>query len=182
MSPFHQLLSQAPPSLRDIKPPFDVQQSLFPYFVAGGILVVIIAILGWLYLRKRRQTSAPTSIEEVEVRPPHEIAYERLATIEASEWLARGEMDAYHTHISHVIRGYIEARYRIPALQLTTTHLLKQLTEQQLGALYIDKIRHFLANCDKVKFATYQPAATEAAKRMVEARWFVDVTKTPMQI
>ena len=115
MSPFHQLLSQAPPSLRDIKPPFDVQQSLFPYFVAGGILVVIIAILGWLYLRKRRQTSAPTSIEEVEVRPPHEIAYERLAAIEASEWLARGDMDAYHTQISHVIRGYIEARYRIPA-------------------------------------------------------------------
>lgn len=180
MSSFYQLLSQAPPSLRDIKPPLEPQQSLFPYFVAAGILVVIIATLVWFYLQQRRQTSAPTSIEEVEVCPPHEIAYERLAAIEASEWLARGELDAYHTQISRVIREYIEARYRIPALELTTTQLLAQLTEGQLGALYVDKIRHFLVNCDKVKFATYQPATAEAAKRMIEARWFIDVTRIPV--
>ena len=184
MSSYYQLLSQAPSSLRDIKPPLEPQQSLFPYFVVGGILVVIIAMLVWFYLQQRRQTSAPTSIEKGEVCPPHEIAYERLAAIEASEWLARGELDAYHTHISHVIREYIEARYRIPALELTTTQLLAQLTEGQsegqLGALYVDKIRHFLVNCDKVKFATYQPATTEAAKRMIEARWFIDVTKIPV--
>ena len=180
MSSFYQLLSQAPPSLRDIKPPLEPQQSLFPYFVAGGILVAIIATLVWFYLQQRRQTSAPTSIEEVEVHPPHEIAYERLAAIEASEWLARGELDAYHTQISRVIREYIEARYRIPALELTTTQLLAQLTEGQLGALYVEKIRHFLVNCDKVKFATYQPATAEAAKRMIEARWFIDVTKIPI--
>ena len=184
MSSFYQLLSQAPSSLRDIKPPLEPQPSLFPYFVAGGILVVIIATLVWFYLQQRRQTSAPTSIEEVEVCPPHEIAYERLAAIEASEWLARGELDAYHTQLSRVIREYIEARYRIPALELTTTQLLAQLTEGQsegqLGALYVDKIRHFLVNCDKVKFATYQPATTEAAKRMIEARWFIDVTKIPV--
>ena len=180
MSSFYQLLSQAPPSLRDIKPPLEPQPSLFPYFVAGGILVVIIAMLVWFSLQQRRQTSAPTSIEEVEVCPPHEIAYERLAAIEASEWLARGELDAYHTHISRVIREYIEARYRIPALELTTTQLLAQLTEGQLGALYVDKIRHFLVNCDKVKFATYQPATAEAAKRMIEARWFIDVTRIPV--
>lgn len=180
MFSFYQLLSQAPPSLRDIKPPLEPQQSLFPYFVAGGILVVIIAMLVWFYLQQRRQTSAPTSTEEVEVCPPHEIAYERLAAIEASEWLARGELDAYHTQISRVIREYIEVRYRIPALELTTTQLLAQLTEGQLGALYVDKIRHFLVNCDKVKFATYQPATAEAAKRMIEARWFIDVTRIPV--
>lgn len=180
MSSFYQILAQVPPTLRDIKPPLEPQQSLFLYFVAGGILVVIIAMLVWLYLQQRRQTSPRTSIEAEEVRPPHEIAYERLAAIEASEWLARGELDAYHTHISHVIREYIEARYRIPALELTTTHLLMQLAEQQLGTLYIDKVRHFLTNCDKVKFATYQPATAEAAERMKEARWFVDVTKMPI--
>ena len=180
MSSFYQLLWQAPSTLRDIKPPLEPQPSLFPYFVAVGILVVIIATLVWFYLQQRRQTSAPTSTEEVEVCPPHEIAYERLAAIEASEWLARGELDAYHTQISRVIREYIEARYRIPALELTTTQLLAQLTEGQLGALYVDKIRHFLVNCDKVKFATYQPATAEAAKRMTEARWFVDVTKIPV--
>ena len=184
MSSFYQLFSQAPSSLRDIKPPLESPQSLFPYFVVGGILVFIIAMLVWFYLQQRRQTSASTSIEEGEVCPPHEIAYERLAAIEASEWLARGELDAYHTQISHVIREYIEACYRIPALELTTTQLLAQLTEGQsegqLGALYVDKIRHFLVNCDKVKFATYQPATAEAAKRMIEARWFIDVTKIPV--
>ena len=179
MSLFYQFLLQAPPNLRDIKPPLEVQQSPLPYFfLTGGIFVVIITVSAWLYLRKRRQTSEPTPIEEGEVRPPHEIAYERLATIEGEKWPTQGDMDVYHIHISHVIREYIKARYRIPALELTTTQLLAQLANQPHGTLDIDKVRHFLANCDKVKFTTYQPAVSEATERMAEARWFVDMTKT----
>ncbi len=179
MSLLYQFLSQAPPKLRAIKPPLEVPQSLFPYFLAGGIFVGVVAMLVWLYLRKRRQPPAPTPTEEADIRSPHEIAYERLAAIEAAAWLAHGDMDAYHTHISHVIREYIAARYRIPALELTTTLLLSQLANLQLGTLDITKVRHFFVNCDKVKFATYQPAVPEATERMAEARWFVDVTKTP---
>ena len=177
-----QLYAQAPGAsvqgLRDIKPPLDVSLNLLPYIVVGSVVVACIAASGWLYLRTRRQTvvSPPPQTEELVPRPPHEIAIEQLEALEAADC----NMAVYHTQIAHVIREYISARYRIPALELTTTGLLEQMAREQIGGLYIEHLRHFLANCDKVKFATYRPEVSEAATRMADALWFVDVTKTPL--
>ena len=38
----------------------------------------------------------------------------------------------------------------------------------------------YLANCDKVKFATYQPELADASARIADARWIVDETKVPI--
>ncbi len=179
----YQILSQGSGDLqrlRDIKPPLEVPQSLLPLLLVGGFLFIAIIIISrWLYIRKRRQPASPVRVAEVKTRTPHEIAYEQLKAIEATERLAKDNMNAYHTQIAHVIREYIEARYHIPALELPTTHLLVQLERQQIGGLYLEKVQHFLANCDKVKFAKYHPGNSEAIERMAEAKWFVDVTKMP---
>ena len=58
---------------------------------------------------------------------PHEVAYEKLAAIETSDWLQRGDMETYHTQIAYVLRQYINARYQIPALELTTTDVLQAM-------------------------------------------------------
>ncbi len=165
--------------LRDIKPPLEVSQSLFPYLLVGVSLFAVIAVSGWLYILQRRNPSSLSPpVAVVETRPAHEIAYEQLEAIEAAGWLTQGDMNVYHTQVSYVIREYIGARYHIPALELPTRHLLGQLERQQIGTLYSDKVQNFLANCDKVKFSKYHPAISEASERMVEAKWFVDVTKT----
>jgi len=176
---FRQILSQGAvnvQSLRDIKPPLDVPQNLFPYILVGGFILAAITISGWWCLRKRRQTVFSASVEEDVTRFPHEIAHEQLAVLEA----AACDMEAYHTRIAYVIRQYIAARYRIPALELTTLGMLEQLGREEISAHYVARIQHFLGNCDKVKFAMYQPERTEVAARMVEARWIVDETKTPI--
>ena len=177
-----QLYAQAPDAgvqaLRDIKPPLEVSLNLLPYIVVGGVVVACIAALGWFYLRRRWQTvvsSAPRAAELV-LRPPHEIAIEQLEALEAADC----NMAVYHTQIAYVIREYIAARYRIPALELTTTRLLEQMARERIGGLYIEHLRHFLGSCDRVKFATYRPEVSEAATRMADALWFVDVTKAPL--
>ena len=50
--------------------------------------------------------------EEGDAPLPHEVAYEQLAAIEASDWLKRGDMETYHTQIAYVLRAYICRRYR----------------------------------------------------------------------
>ena len=179
MSVFPQILLQAPlnvQSLRDIKPPLDVPQNLLPYFLLGGLILAAIVGTIWVYLRKRRQTEIPPPIEEVVTRPPHEIALEQLEKLET----ASCDMETYHTRISYVIREYIASRYRIPALELTTTSLLQWMTREQIDDLYIECIQRFFGNCDKVKFAKHQPKSSEADARMVDARWFINVTKLAM--
>ncbi|MCY3548907.1 MAG: hypothetical protein OXH39_00485 [Candidatus Poribacteria bacterium] len=165
-------------SLRDIKPPVEVSQSLLPYFIGGVMILGFVAILVWSYIRRLRQVQ-PVPATEVDDAPlAHEVAYERLAAIEAADWLALGDMETYHTQVAYVLREYIRARYRIPALELTTTALLHAMLRAQIDAAYVERVQQLLANCDKVKFATYQPELAEASARVADARWIVDETKS----
>lgn len=180
MSLLTQILTQGPvdvQSLRDIKPPLEVTQSLLFYFIGGAVALGFIAVSVFLYVRKRPQTLPVSPAEENGAPLPHEMAYEQLAAIEASDWLKRGDMETYHTRIAHVLREYIWGRYQIPALELTTTALLHAMRRAQISIPYIERVQQLLANCDRVKFANYQPEPSEATARIADARWIVDETK-----
>ena len=180
MSVLTQLLTQGTvnvQSLRDIKPPLEVTQSLFPYFLGGAVVLVFVAVSMWLHIRKRSQTLPVSPTEAADAPLPHEVAYEQLAAIEASDWLKRGDMETYHTRIAYVLREYIYRRYRIPALELTTTALLRTMRRERIDTPYVERIQRLLSNCDRVKFASYQPELSEATTRIADARWIVDETK-----
>ncbi len=176
MSFLPQFLLQIPPNtqgLRDIKPPLDVPQHILPYILLSALILVAIVGITWVFLRKRHQTEVLLPPEEVIIQPPHEIALEQLAKLESES----PDMETYHTIISNIIREYIAAQYQIPALELTTTALIQQMTREQFSDSCVKHIRHFLSNCDKVKFATYQAKQSEADERMVDAHWFIEETK-----
>ena len=166
--------------LRDIKPPLEMSEGLLPYFIGAVVILGLIAASLWFYLQKRYQTLTVSEDEVIDVPLPHEVAHERLKAIETSELLARGDMEMYHTQVAHALREYISARYRIPALELTTTALLQAMSHAEIGAEYIDRVQQVLTNCDRVKFATYQPRVAEASASIVDARWIVDATKVPV--
>jgi len=163
--------------LRDIKPPLEVPQTLFPYFIGAVVILGFIAASMWFYFRKRDQILEVPVDEEVDVARPHEVAYERLQAIETSDLLARGDVETYYTQIAYVLREYIGARYHIPALELTTTALLHTMLSVQIGTQYVERVQQLLAHCDRVKFATYQPELSEASARIADARWIVDATQ-----
>lgn len=175
MSFIPQLLLQTPltkQSLRDIKPPFEVPQNPLSYLLLGVIIIVVVVCVIWIYIRKRRQIEPIQTTEVAVTRPPHEIALEQLETLETSSY----DMETYHTLISYVIREYIAARYGIPALELTTSSLLHQMTREEIDKSCLERIQDFLTNCDRVKFASYLPKSSEADARMKDARWLIEVT------
>ena len=163
--------------LRDIKPPLAVSQTLFPYFIGAVVIFGFVAASVWLYFRRRYQTLEVSADEAIDVRLPHEVAYERLQAIAASDLLALGDMETYHTEIAYVLREYISNRYEIPALELTTTGLFHAMLRAKIATPCVERTQQLLANCDVVKFATYQPEISEASARIADACWIVDETK-----
>ena len=168
-------------SLRDIKPPLEIAQSLLPYFMGGVGVLGFIAVAVWLYIRKRSQILPMSPTEEDDTPLPHEVAYEQLRAIETSDWLKRGDMETYYTQIAYVLRAYIYGRYQIPALALTTTALLRLMRHERIDTPYVERIQQLLSNCDSVKFASYQPELSEAMARIADARWIVDKTKSAVR-
>ncbi len=167
--------------LRDIKPPLEITESLWFYFIGGAVLLGFIAVSTWFYVRKRPQPLPGSPTQEDDTQLPHEVAYEQLAAIEASDWLKRGDMETYHTQIAYVLREYIYGRYQIPALELTTTALLRTMRRERIDTAHVDRIQQLLSNCDSVKFASYQPELSEARARIADARWIVDKTKSSVR-
>lgn len=177
MSFFPQFHLQSPltlQNLRDIKPPIDIPVNPLPFILIG--LTILLAVSGaiWVYVRKRQQHDEIPTTEEIVVNPPHEIAFEQLNNLKD----AQCDMETYHTRISYILREYIALRYRIPALALTSTHLLQQLSIKEVGDSDIKRIQQFFANCDTVKFANREPELSEIEARMDEALWFVEETKS----
>ncbi len=176
MSFLPQLLVQTSPTnpkLRDIKPPIEIPPNLIPYFILGIIILGVVFGMVSLYLRKRKPAPL-TQIEDVVIFPAHEIALEKLNTLDSTSC----DLETYHTQISYIIREYISARYNIPALELTTVGLLRQISNEQIDEIYVKHLQGFLMHCDIVKFTKYQPKDDEAGARMEDARWFVEETKT----
>jgi hypothetical protein len=139
-------------------------------------IAVILALcagawLAWRHWKKAAAAAAPPSI------PPHVRA--RRALDAALALLS--DPKAFTIAVSGAIRSYLEERFEFHAPDRTTEEFLHELkgtnlltTEQKL------RLGDFLATCDLIKFARYEPTETElramhaAALKLVnetEPRW-----------
>ena len=114
--------------IRDVKGPLSIPLNvllLWPW-----LLALLVAAAGgyWMARRIRRDSAeeAP-SAPEAPPRPPHEIAYEALEWLEASPLLRQGRIKEYYIEVSDIIRRYIEGRYSMNALEMTTHEVLWRL-------------------------------------------------------
>lgn len=163
----------------DIKPPWEILFNWRPWIVGGLIaLLVILLIVGLIiYLRKRKKGESflPKKIEIP--RPPHEIAYEELQRVQDSDFLEQGKIKQYYSEISEIIRLYIEGRYQVIALELTTTDVMLELQTKELSAEHLTLFEYFFVECDLVKFAKYIPSEKQNIEIMEKAIRIVDETK-----
>ena len=56
------------------------------------------------------------------------------------------------THVSEVIRIYLERRYKIPAIDMTTLECLHALQRSGLDSEVMRWLKEFFDQCDMVKF------------------------------
>ncbi|MBM3241427.1 protein BatD [Candidatus Poribacteria bacterium] len=175
-------------TIRDIKGPEGVPRNITPYILIWGIIIVGSSVAVYCYFRRRK--SAIIKPEAVILQHlPHELALEELREIELMGLVTKGEVKEYCTRIADVIRRYLEKRYGIVAMELTTAKVLASLEiilarkdaivvnegGSHLCQREIDKIGDFLNACDSVKFAKYQPSADEAGNLLQQARKIVEV-------
>ena len=164
--------------IREVKTPWELPRvwRRIILFVAAGLAVVVLAMAGYLWWRKRQGKSLlPQRVEPP--RPAHELALEELRQLRASDLLERGETKLFYSLLAEIIRRYCEGRYNIAAMEMTTEELDRELRQVEHDRKAGDEVRDLLETCDLVKFAKFIPA-TEAAGRFLDrAEAFVEATK-----
>jgi hypothetical protein len=145
--------------IRDIRGPLALPVSVIQVSLLFLALLLGLAVALWLLKRRRRRGIEPAPVPDLPLRPAHEVALEALARVEASPLLERGQVKEYHIEVSEILRTYVEGRFSVPALEMTTREVAEGLRAASVDADIQEGLRRFLDRCDLVKFAKVRPDA-----------------------
>ena len=164
---------------------FDIIKPYKATVTLGEILpwLLVAALLGaivWAairYLPKLRKSEAETNVF-IPSDPAHIIAFRELERLKSEELWQKGETKKYYTELTEILRQYLENRFRVYSLELTTAETLEALVKTgfRKNGSYND-LKTVLTGADLVKFAKYNPVASENESHFQTSWNFVLVTK-----
>jgi hypothetical protein len=175
----------------DITPPDNAQifDIIAPYKAPIGLgeilpwllallLAAMLAYLGIrLYKKYSRQKTVDETIEELP-DPAHIIAFRELEKLKAEELWQHGEIKLYYTILTEILRQYLENRFGVNSLELTTDETLTMLLRSGFKKdKNYKQLKNILEEADMVKFAKYNPVAADNETCFQEAWNFIDATK-----
>ena len=166
--------------IRDIKGPLAIPFAVASLLPWAAALLALAAVAAWLYRRRRRRSGPAIRAPAVPPRPAHETALAALDALEAEGLIERGEIKTYHIRLSDILRVYLEGRFGLDAMEMTTGEVLDGLRGTDAGAGVVADLRGLLDRCDLVKFAKLRPAAAACRELAPLARRVVNAT-TPVE-
>jgi len=166
--------------IKDIKPPFDEPFDWrwylpYAYWTAGILAVALIAFL--VIRRYYKNKPKPVIVIEEPKIPAHIPALEALEKIKAEAVWKDNHIKEYYSAIADTVRAYIEGRFHINALELTSDEILQVFRSQVVDAESKEKLRQLLTLADLAKFAKMTPIEVEHILTLNNAFDFVNGTK-----
>jgi hypothetical protein len=144
------------------------------------LLGLIAAALIWGIIRFIKNRKNVKTEKEVVVNPDpaHVIAFRELEKLKAEELWQKGHIKAYYTRLTEILRQYLENRYNVYSLEMTTSETLYALLKTGFKKdESFTTLKTVLTTADLVKFAKYVPDNDENEASFLKAWNFVDVTK-----
>ncbi|MCD6065897.1 MAG: hypothetical protein K0S33_723 [Bacteroidetes bacterium] len=167
-------------SIKDIKPVFDEPsdwKEYLPYIYWGAAILAALALLYYIIYRvsKSRKQKPVEEIRKPRI-PPHITALQNLEKIREAKLWQEGKTKEYYTAVTDVLRVYIEGRYDVMAMELTSEEIMQVMKSQVIDSVSKDRLQQILRLADMVKFAKALPIDVENEMTLNNAFEFVKGT------
>ena len=168
--------------LNKMFPPKDVQDNPFQWsdwslsFWLSILLLVLMALTYYLYVRLRAGKPIITHIKIVKRLLPHQKAMKEIEQIKADKMVISENQKEYYTKLTDTLRRYIEERYGFSAMEMTSSEIIGRLMaagDQQS----LTELSKLFMTADLVKFAKYSTMINENDQNLVNAIDFINQTK-----
>jgi hypothetical protein len=169
--------------IKDIKAPLGVPFSILDYwqYILGFFGLIFIAFAVWYVIKLRKKQPLFGGFRAAD--PPHIIALRELDGLRAEKLWQQDKTKQYYTRLTEIIRTYIERRYEIDALEMTSDEILIALKNAQMDDFsQIELLQKMFQTADLVKFAKGQPLPDENEVNLLNAYQFVNNTKIIVSI
>lgn len=149
---------------------------LLPWILIAVLTAIIVYFLIMFFKKIRKHEGGKEVI--VVPDPAHIIAFRDLENLRDEKLWQKGEVKQYYSRLTEILRQYLENRFRVYSLELTTDETLKALVRSgfKKDSNY-NILRSVLTGADMVKFAKYNPEPTENETYFQDSWKFVLETK-----
>lgn len=174
---FKNVVAEGDTTLKPMQPIFTFPRPWWPWVLAA---VLLGGFLYW-WFKIRNEEEEPQTEQTPEIKPFHNplvALEEKLERIKSTSNIAETkDFKVFYSDIGDAIRAYFEELYNIPALESTSTELLRYLDAYGVDDTLNEKTRIILRKADLVKFAKFTPTLDDAWKTYDEAKAFLGRAK-----
>lgn len=154
-----------------IKYPITFKEAL-PWVGAVLGILGVIALIVWLVIRYSKKRGAEAEKKE----PAHIVAFRKLDKYKGNKMWAPEKQKAFYSGVTDALREYIDARYDIGAMEMTTAEIMKELKKTDISEELQIGLKELFERADYVKFAKYIASDEENAAALPLAVRFVAST------
>jgi len=159
--------------IRPIKGPVSLDTAILRALIFGTLAIFLAVWLAVKIILRRRNKRL---IDLESLKPPHERAMLELERLQARALLNEGRTKEFYSELADILRRYLERRFKIETLELTTFEILAGLKRIEFPSDLAVKVKEFLENSDLVKFAKFVPPRSLADQMVVILRELVERT------
>ena len=147
-------------------------REVLPWLGLGLGLAGLIALIVWLIVRYGRKRNAEAERKE----PAHIVALRKLDKYRGDKMWAPEKQKAFYSGITDTLREYIDARYEIGAMEMTTAEIVRKLKGKDVPEDLQGGLKDLFERADFVKFAKFIASDEDNAGALPFAVRFVTST------
>lgn len=170
-------VSDTTSQLKDIKPIRQVEVSnyLWYWLVGGVLLLIILGILLWYFLRNKKKVEQPVVTKSS--LSAYDEAIMELKKLEAYNFADATDVKRVHTRIGEILKNYLSRRENDNYLNKTTGDVLILLKDIGVNSDLLAKIAAAMRSGDAVKFAKYLPDPEETTECISSVKQLIESFK-----
>lgn len=140
-----------------------------------GLVLIAGAVTAYIINRKGgfREALKPVA----KPLPPYEKAMEQLAVLKQRQLCEKGQEKAYYTELTEILRQYLEGRFGINAMEMTTPQIKRAVRATVPADAAPGLMNEVLEMADYVKFAKMRPLPEDNVRAFDQAMKFVENTR-----
>lgn len=143
-------------------------------YILLGLLIIAGDVCAYLIMSKKVNV---TILPQKKRLPPDQIAFNRLNALKEAQLWEKGQEKEYYTRLIDILRDYLQERFGINAMEMTSSQILKALRANEETRLSHSRMERVVEIADFVKFAKVRPLPDDNVRAFSDAMQFVEETR-----